>query len=92
MEMMAERGLKVVEWSVMSRDWTNPGVDVIVDRTVGKVQNGSIILLHDGDGIAGKASRMQSVEAARRIIEILSAQGYQFVTVDEILADTEENK
>lgn len=85
MEIMAERGLKVVEWSIMSRDWTNPGVEVIVDRTLAKVKNGSIILLHDGDGISSKASRIQSVEATRRIIQTLSAQGYQFVTVDEIL-------
>jgi peptidoglycan/xylan/chitin deacetylase (PgdA/CDA1 family) len=90
--MMAERNLKVVEWSVMSRDWTNPGVDVIVERTVKKVKNGSIILLHDGDGITSQASRIQSVEAARRIIQILSAQGYKFVTVDEILEKTEDVK
>ena len=92
MEMMNERGLKVVEWSVMSRDWTNPGVEVIVDRTVAKVKNGSIILLHDGDGIASAASRIQSVEATRRIIQTLSAQGYTFVTVDGILAETEGTK
>jgi len=92
MGIMAERGLKVVEWSVMSRDWTNPGVEAIVDRTVSKVKNGSIILLHDGDGISSQASRIQSVEAARRIIQTLQAEGYQFVTVDEILAKTEEHK
>lgn len=92
MEIMAERHLKVVEWSVMSRDWTNPGVEVIVDRTVKQVKNGSIILLHDGDGIASQASRLQSIEAARRIIQTLQAQGYQFVTVDELLARTEEHK
>jgi len=91
MEIMAERHLQVVEWSVMSRDWTNPGVEVIVDRTVGKVKNGSIILLHDGDGTASEASRIQSVEATRRIIQTLMAQGYQFVTVDEILAKTEDH-
>ncbi len=92
MAIMAERGLAVVEWSVMARDWTNPGVEVIVDRIVDKVRNGSIILLHDGDGIEGKASRLQSVEATRRIIQTLTAEGYQFVTVDEILAKTEDNK
>ncbi len=92
MEMMAERNMKVVEWSVMSRDWTNPGVDAIVERTVKKVKNGSIILLHDGDGITSRDSRIQSVEAARRIIEILSEQGYTFVTVDEILEKTEDVK
>jgi polysaccharide deacetylase family sporulation protein PdaB len=92
MEMMAERNLKVVEWSVMSRDWLNPGVDTIVERTISKVKNGSIILLHDGDGIAAQDSRAQTIEATRRIIQILSAQGYKFVTVDEILAKTEEGK
>ena len=92
MEIMDERHLKVVEWSVMSRDWTNPGVEVIVDRTVKRVRNGSIVLLHDGDGIDSKASRIQSIEATRRIIQILRDQGYEFVTVDEILAKTEENK
>lgn len=92
MEMMAERGLKVVEWSVMSRDWLNPGVDAIVDRTVSKVKNGSIILLHDGDGIASQNSRAETIEATRRIIQILSNQGYKFVTVDEILAKTEDVK
>ena len=92
MQLMAERGLTVVEWSVMSRDWTNPGVDVIVDRTVQKVKEGSIVLLHDGDGISSSASRLQSIEATRRIIQTLLDQGYQFVTVDEILAKTEEHK
>ncbi len=92
MEIMAERGLKVVEWSVMSRDWLNPGVDVIVERTVSKVKNGSIVLLHDGDGVMSQAPRIQSVEATRRIIQILSAQGYKFVTVDEILDKTEDVK
>jgi peptidoglycan/xylan/chitin deacetylase (PgdA/CDA1 family) len=92
LEIMGERGLKVVEWSVMSRDWLNPGVDVIVERTVSKVKNGSIVLLHDGDGVASQASRMQSVEAARSIIQRLLAQGYTFVTVDEILDKTEDIK
>ncbi len=85
MEVMAERGLKVVEWSIASRDWTNPGINVIVDRTVSKVKNGSVILLHDGDGVAAKDSRLQTVEATRLIIRELIAQGYIFVTVDEIL-------
>jgi len=92
MKIVTDRGLEVVEWSVMSKDWTNPGVEVIVDRTVKKVKNGSIILLHDGDGTASQASRAQSVAAARLIIRTLIAEGYQFVTVDEILAKTEDIK
>lgn len=88
MEVMAERNLKVVEWSVLCRDWVNPGVEAITNRTVSKVKNGSIILLHDGDGVTSTASRAQTVEATRRIIHELKSQGYRFVTVDEILKTT----
>jgi peptidoglycan/xylan/chitin deacetylase (PgdA/CDA1 family) len=89
LEVMAERGLKVVEWSVLSRDWTNPGVETIANRTLNKVKSGAVILLHDGDGIAAEALRDQTVAATRLIIRELKARGYKFVTVDEILK-TEE--
>jgi polysaccharide deacetylase family sporulation protein PdaB len=92
LEIMKDRNLKVVEWSVMSRDWTNPGVDAIVKRTVEQVKNGSIILLHDGDGLASKAPRSQTVAALRQIIPLLKDKGYRFVTVDEILQHTEGSK
>jgi len=85
LEVMAERGLKVVEWSVLSRDWTNPGVEAIVRRTLDKVKSGAVILLHDGDGVAATAPRGQTVAATRQIIRELKARGYKFVTVDEIL-------
>ncbi len=85
MEVMKEKKLTVVGWSVMSRDWLNPGIDMIVNRTMAKITNGSIILLHDGDGIAQEASRMQTLAATRLLIEKLKAEGYTFVTVDEIV-------
>lgn len=90
MEVIAERGQKVVEWSVSSRDWENPGVDQIVSQTIAGVKNGAVILLHDGDGVAQTASRAQTVEGTRQIIRILLAKGYKFVTIGEILAKTEE--
>ena len=74
MEVMAERGLQVVEWSVSSRDWTNPGVDQIVSYTIAGVKNGAVILLHDGDGVAQTSSRAQTVEATRQIIRQLLAR------------------
>lgn len=84
MEAAEARRLTVVEWSVMSRDWTNPGVDAIVMRTLARVHNGSIILLHDGDGTAQRASREQTVAATRLIVSTLQQQGYKFVTVSEL--------
>ncbi|MBP2645535.1 MAG: polysaccharide deacetylase [Firmicutes bacterium] len=89
MEMMAQRNLCVVEWSVASRDWTNPGVQQIVEQTLAKTKNGAIILLHDGDGIEQKASRQQTVAAVRLIIKGLKEKGYTFVTVGEILKPEE---
>lgn len=90
MDAMVENKLKVVEWSVSSRDWVNPGAEVIAERTLGKVKNGSVILLHDGDGIAASLPRAQTVAAARIIIDKLLADGYTFVTVDEILKVSED--
>ena len=90
LDVMHRQGLRVVEWSIASRDWTNPGVETIVARTLQPVKNGSIILLHDGDGTEASASRAQTVEAAGRIIKQLKAKGYRFVTVDEILARQED--
>lgn len=85
MEVMADRGLTVIEWSAMARDWTNPGVDVIVRTIVSEVVNGSVILLHDGDGVQQEASRAQTIEATRQIIRELTSRGYRFVTVKEML-------
>ena len=79
------QGLTVVNWSVMSRDWTNPGVDVLVERMQKAVTPGAIILLHDGDGLKQLAPRDQTAEAARIIIRRLKAEGYRFVTLSEAL-------
>lgn len=90
MEVMADRGLTVVEWSIMARDWVNPGVDAIVKTIVTEVANGSVILLHDGDGVQQAASRAQTVEATRQIIRELTSRGYRFVTIKELLKKREE--
>lgn len=79
------QGLTVVNWTVMSRDWTNPGVDVLVERMQKAVEPGSIILLHDGDGLKQLSPRDQTAEAARIIIRRLKAEGYRFVTLSEAL-------
>jgi len=37
-----------VMWSVVPEDWVRPGVSVVVQRVLQQVQNGSLIVLHDG--------------------------------------------
>ncbi|MBP1977232.1 polysaccharide deacetylase family protein [Cohnella thailandensis] len=64
-----------------TRDWEQPGVDYILERTRPTVGPGAIFLFHDGNG-----DRSQTVEAVRILVEELSAEGYRFVTVSELLA------
>lgn len=85
LEKAKERNLKVIQWSVMAEDWKKPGIDVIADRIVHNVQNGSIVLLHDGDGVIHGGDRSQTIAATEKIIYRLKEQGYRFVTLDEIL-------
>lgn len=68
-------------WNLDSLDWELPGVDTIVENSTLGVTNGSIILMHDGGG-----NRDQDVEALPRIIETLQDQGYELVTINELLS------
>ena len=84
MKAAEEENLNVVNWSVVPRDWTKPGVKVIVDRVMSTVEPGSIVLLHDGDSPKKKATREETVAALPIIIDKLQAEGYKFVTVEEL--------
>lgn len=89
MQQIELAGLTAVNWSVIPRDWTNPGAEVIADRVCENVFPGAIILLHDGDSPAKKASREQTVEATAMIIDRLRQDGYEFVTVSQLLENKE---
>lgn len=85
MAEIEKAGLKAVNWSVIPRDWTNPGADVIAQRVIEKAEPGAIVLLHDGDSPSCKASREQTVQATGKIIRELRKQGYRFVTISELM-------
>ncbi|MCE5172565.1 polysaccharide deacetylase family sporulation protein PdaB [Paenibacillus profundus] len=74
---------KVIQWDTDSLDWKNPGVDTIVNRVVKKAHPGDIVLLHASD------SCKQTHLALPAIIDQLRAQGYEFVTVSELIQQTE---
>ena len=77
-------GLLTTNWSIIPRDWTNPGAQIITDRVLEKAEPGAIVLLHDGDSPKNKAPREQTIEAVAAIIDKLRAQGYEFVTIEEL--------
>ncbi|MBB6675094.1 polysaccharide deacetylase family sporulation protein PdaB [Cohnella nanjingensis] len=74
---------KVVQWDTDSLDWKNPGVENIVQRVVTKAHPGDIVLLHASD------SCKQTHEALPAIIDQLRAKGYEFVTVSQLMSQTE---
>ena len=68
-----------VLWDVDPLDWCTENVDGIVEKVVTSVEENDIILLHDLYG--------SSVDAALRIVDELTAEGYEFVTVDQSMFD-----
>ncbi len=82
---LADANLQAVNWSIIPRDWTNPGAKQIAKRVIDNAAPGAIVLLHDGDSPAMTAPRDQTIEATALIIDELRKQGYEFVTVSELV-------
>ncbi|MCZ8517298.1 polysaccharide deacetylase family sporulation protein PdaB [Paenibacillus filicis] len=73
----------VIQWDTDSLDWKNPGVDNIVNRVVTNAHPGAIVLLHASD------SSKQTHEALPIIIDKLRDKGYEFVSVSELMKQTQ---
>jgi len=71
---------------VTGYDWTAPTAAVIEKKVVRQMRGGDVILLHDGGHRAMGADRAQTVIATENLIRRYLDQGYEFVTVEEMLA------
>ncbi len=76
-EMTESYGMKMIQWDVDSLDWKKLSVDEMYNRVIDKAQNGSIILFHNGV--------KNTPEALDKILAKLKADGYEFVTVSELI-------
>jgi len=74
-------GAQTVNWSVDPHDWSNPGPQVIVQRVMASVHEGSIILLHE--------AHPGTLTALPILIKKLRYQGYELVTVSDLIASSE---
>ncbi len=70
---------RTVMWSVVPEDWVRPGITTVVTRVLNEVQNGSIIVLHDG-----ACGGQDVAEITQILIPQLLLQGYQFVTINTL--------
>jgi peptidoglycan-N-acetylglucosamine deacetylase len=74
-------GLRTVLWSVDPQDWADVSADEVAARTLAAVTPGAIVLLHDSG-----PHRPNVVGGTEQILRRLGADGYEFVTVSELLA------
>ena len=81
-----ELGLQTVMWNVTGYDWNAPPAAVIEKKVARQMRGGDVILLHDGGHRAMGADRAQTVIATDNLIQRYKDEGYEFVTVEEMLA------
>lgn len=76
-ELEKELNMIPVLWSVDPLDWCTENSQIVARRVKEKVKDNSIILLHDYFDT--------SVTAALQIVDELLEEGYEFVTVEEMV-------
>ena len=75
----------VVTWNIDSGDWTLPGAQAVADTVVGSVSNGNIVLLTDNSSTSA-----QTVEALPLIIDRLQAEGYELLSLSDLIKTDED--
>lgn len=66
-----------VFWDIDPLDWNTRNTDQVVQKVISSAEDGNIILMHDYYD--------SSVQAALQIVDLMTRQGYDFVTVDRLL-------
>ena len=72
-----ELGIFLINWSVDTQDWKLRNADAVYEAVMTAAKDGAIILCHD--------LHKTTVEAMERVVPALIAEGYQLVTVTELL-------
>lgn len=82
LQVANELGYKVIQWDTDSLDWKANSAQEIVQQVTSLAHPGDIVLMHASD------SAKYNQEALPQIIDHLKDQGYEFVTVSELLEQT----
>ena len=80
-----ELGLQTVMWNVTGHDWNAPPAAVIEKKVARQMRGGDLVLLHDGGHRALGVDRAQTVIATENLIGRYKHEGYEFVTVPEMM-------
>jgi cellulose synthase/poly-beta-1,6-N-acetylglucosamine synthase-like glycosyltransferase/peptidoglycan/xylan/chitin deacetylase (PgdA/CDA1 family) len=74
-------GYVVVDVNIDTLDWDEKSPEEIVERVLTNIDNGSVILLHDG----GYWDRSKTLEALPMLISELRKRGYSFISVSALM-------
>ena len=83
--IIRQLGLEPVMWNVTGYDWNAPSAEFIGQKVSRKIRGGDVVLLHDGSHLAFGADRSKTVQAVDRLITKYRAEGYDFVTIPEMM-------
>ena len=86
-QQASQLGLTTIGWTIDSCDWAQTLAggatkNDIINNVLNFVTNGTIVLMHDGG-----EDRSQTVAALPTIIQGLKRNGYQFVTVQQMVTE-----
>jgi N-acetylmuramoyl-L-alanine amidase len=82
MDAIHQKNLAVVNWTVDTMDWSGVSSKEIMRLVHKELKPGGIILQHTANG---KNHLANTIEALQQMIPELTAEGYSFVTVPQLL-------
>ncbi len=80
LETAEDLGLKTIQWDVDSLDWKGLSASEISSRVIGKVKNGSIILMHNNSA--------NVLDGLRLILPRLKMAGYKVTGIGDLIYKT----
>lgn len=80
-----ELSLEPIMWNVTGYDWNAPPAANIEQKCAKQVRGGDVILLHDGGHRQMGSDRSQTVIATDHMIARYKSEGYEFVTIEQML-------
>ena len=86
MRIARSLGLTPIMWNITAYDWSATSVDQIEKKVTSRVRGGDVILLHDGGHLEMGADRSRTVAATDRLISRYKSEGYEFVTIPEMMS------
>ncbi len=87
-----QEGYVPVTWSITGYDWRAHTTARAITRRCVRAGEGDIILLHDGSDLQPAADRRTSIESTEAILERYAPQGFEFVTVPQLVAAARDGR